>query len=300
MDEWAFDDDRADSYEYGYDYLYEETENRPASPEADEAEEDREDWWEADEDAQLEHIHTEETDALISDADDWQDDESAEESEPEQLSYAKILAEIREEQVRESSSAKAKKMLVREMKAEALSRMEHGARTERDFQAVTEVWDHLDKNRERWERDHEILSGDPADGVTDYSRIWTFPRWRCDPTERQIQSGNFLSYLCDCPYEMHKLTGRRYLSPCIQGMKDEHKEILYFLYLRLFSPQRVAALRGQTDRNIRKVRDVALRKLRKRVCAALSWRVENGYPCLTLQEREFLEKYGEEDYEESF
>ena len=302
VDEWAFNDDQEDSYEYGYDYLYEESENRPANPEADEAEEDREDWWETDEDAQIEQIRSEETDALIDDADEWQDDEPAEESEPEQLAYAEILAEIRAEQAQESSAAKAKKMLVREMKAEALSRMEHGARTKRDFKAVTEVWDHLDRNRERWERDHEILCEEPADGVTDYSRIWAFPRWRCDPTERQIQSGNFLGHMYDCPYEMHNLIGRRYLSPCVQGMKDDHKEILYFLYLRLFSPQRVAAMRGQTDRNIRKVRDVALRKLRKKVYFALSKQVERGYPYLTLQEREFLEAYqakeGAEQHEE--
>ena len=97
VDEWAFNDDREDSYEYGYDYLYEESENRPANPEADEAEKDREDWWETDEDAQIEQIRSEETDALIDDADEWQDDEPAEESEPEQLAYAEILAEIRAE-----------------------------------------------------------------------------------------------------------------------------------------------------------------------------------------------------------
>lgn len=87
-------------------------------------------------------------------------------------------------------------------------------------------------------------------------------------------------------------------------MKDEHKEIIYFLYLRLCSPQRVAAMRGQTDRNIRKVRDVALRKLRKKVYFALSKQVERGYPYLTLQEREFLEAYqakeGAEQHEEHF
>ena len=112
MDEWAFNDDHEDSYEYGFDYLYEESENRPANPEADEAEEDREDGWETDEDAQIEQIRSEETDALIDDADEWQDDEPAEESEPEQLAYAEILAEIRAEQAQESSAAKAKKMLV--------------------------------------------------------------------------------------------------------------------------------------------------------------------------------------------
>lgn len=292
VDEWAFDDDREDSYEYGYDYLYEDTENRLA---ADETEEDNEAWWQEDEEAQLEQLRSEETDALISDADAWPDDEPAEASKPAQLSYAEILAEIREEQAKESSAAKAKRMLVREMKAEALARMEYGARTEQDFRAVTEVWDHLDQNRERWERDHEILSDEPDYGITDYSRIWTFPRWRCDPTERQIQSGNFLSYLSDCPYEMHNLTGRRYLSPCIRNMKEEHKEIIYFLYLRLFSPQQVAALRGQTDRNIRKVRDVALRKLRKNVYQALRHQLKRKYPYLTLQEREFLKAYQEKE-----
>ena len=49
-----------------------------------------------------------------------------------------------------------RKQLVREVKAAALARMEDAARTEDDFKAVVKQWNHLDKNRERRERDHEI------------------------------------------------------------------------------------------------------------------------------------------------
>ena len=45
--------------------------------------------------------------------------------------------------------------LVRELRLEALARLEDAARTEADFMEVVEQWDHLDQNRERRERDHE-------------------------------------------------------------------------------------------------------------------------------------------------
>ena len=284
MDEWVFQDDHEDSYEYGYEYIQEEK-DRLLTADGEESEEEREEWWE-DEPA------TAESEPIPEDT-GWSDDDAADEDSHTQ-SYAEILAEVRAEEAEhqaDSSAVKAKKQLVREMKAEALSRLERGARTVRDFKAVTEAWDHLDQNRERWERDHEILSDEPDSGTRDFSRVWTFPRWRCDPTERQIISGNFLDYLYDCPYEMHDLVTRKYMIPCIKGMKDEHKEILYFLYLRQFTPQHVAEMRGQTDRNIRKVRNVALRKLRKKVYRALSDLAEKGSSHLTGQEREFMKNY---------
>ena len=59
-----------------------------------------------------------------------------------------------------------------------------------------------------------------------------------------------------------------YLRQILMGLKEEHKEIFYFLFLRQFSPQYVALMRGQTDRNIRKVRDTVLRKIRKKLPTA--------------------------------
>ena len=45
-----------------------------------------------------------------------------------------------------------KKKLKRELRKEALTRMEEAARTVADFEKVTKAWDKLDSNRERRER----------------------------------------------------------------------------------------------------------------------------------------------------
>ena len=89
--------------------------------------------------------------------------------------------------------------------------------------------------------------------------------------------GDFLDYFFDCPYEMHDLTGKEYLRQTIKGLKEEHKEIFYFLYLRMYNPQYVALMRGQTDRNIRKVRDTVLRKIHKKMYQQLMQMQEHGY-----------------------
>ena len=76
---------------------------------------------------------------------------------------------------------------------------------------------------------------------------------------------------------MHDLITMEYLRQIIKGLKEEHKEIFYFLFLRQFSPQHVALMRGQTDRNIRKVRDTVLRKIHKKMYKQLCAMKENGY-----------------------
>lgn len=65
----------------------------------------------------------------------------------------------------EEAAPTSDKRLKREIKAEALRRLEEAARTEADFQAVINQWDKLDQNRERRERDHENLRGDADDGT---------------------------------------------------------------------------------------------------------------------------------------
>lgn len=54
-----------------------------------------------------------------------------------------------------------RKKLKRELRAEALARLEDSARTQREFENVIAWWDRLDANRERRERYHELSrSGD--------------------------------------------------------------------------------------------------------------------------------------------
>ena len=292
MDEWELAAGQDDDYEYGFDYQYEEKENRPADAagDADEPEDD-ECWWKGDEDVFVDDVRETDND---DDAAYWQGDEVSNTDEAPALSYAEILAEIRatEKEKRDTGAARAKKKLVREMKAEALLRMESAARSERDFEAVRKVWDDRDESRERWERLYEVLQGDALpETVVDYENAVVVPLWFNNPTVRQIQQGNALDYLYDCPYEMHNLTSKEYLWKIIKGTKEEHREILFFLYLRLFSPQRLATLRGQSDRNIRKVRDVAIRKLRKKVYNALKEQEKRGRAHFTKQEREFMDEY---------
>ena len=50
--------------------------------------------------------------------------------------------------------------LKREIRAEAVRRLEEAARTEADFSVVIKEWDKLDQNRERRERNYEHLRGD--------------------------------------------------------------------------------------------------------------------------------------------
>lgn len=67
-------------------------------------------------------------------------------------------AELEDEE--EKSAPTSEKRLKREIRAEALRRLEEAARTESDFLTVVDEWNKLDRNRERRERDHENLRGD--------------------------------------------------------------------------------------------------------------------------------------------
>ena len=178
----------------------------------------------------------------------------------------------------------------REVKEIAMQRIEEAARTMRDFEQVIALWDDRDKNAARTRRNREVSCGDmPLElKIQDRGDVdLIFPEWMNDPTFRQIMRGNYLDYLYDCPYEMHDLTGQEYLRRPVMRLKEEHKEIIYFLYLRLYEPKDLAAVRGQTSRNIRKVRDVAQRKVRRQVYASLQERKAAGCS-LTKDERDFL------------
>lgn len=291
MDKRAYyGEDRDADYEYGYDYLYEEEQ-----PAADTDEPDEDQYWNDGEEYEERELaaarerdieeSAEQTDAY------WQDDDAAiGESE---IPVESVLEDMPATDQADEEAEEPRK-LKRQMKEEALARFERAARTEADFRAVTELWDRRDRNRERRERYREVLRGDvPLEYQVDPAAATIFPRWRNDPTERQLASGNFLDYLNDCPYELHDLPGREYLRRVLTQVKDEHREQIFFLYLRLYSPQRLACARGQTDRNIRKVRDVALRKIRKRVYRELTRLKERGGVSLTRQELEFLEQFDE-------
>lgn len=195
-------------------------------------------------------------------------------------------AELENEE--EEAAPVSDKRLKREIRAEAVRRLEEAARTEKDFQAVVEEWNKLDRNRERRERDHENLRGDVPLEYQAVPEPKLIPHWMNNPAYRQLMAGNFLDILFDCPYEMHQLSADPFISGMIENLSEEHKEVLYFLSLRLYSTTRLAAIRGESDRNIRKLRKTIRKKLQRQMYDHLCSKPENG---LTLRERRFLEEY---------
>ena len=237
--------------------------------------------------------------------DEWENEFSDEDEQQEELSekLQKSLALEREatldlELEREEQRAirtqnppepPERKRLKREIEREALARLESAARTVSEWQNVIAWWDRLDENRERRERYHEISrSGDDLpidfDAKEDGLR---FPDTTNTVLDKQVQKGDFIESLFNCPYDIHELVTDPFLSKVLYELSLDHKEILYFSAVRQYSSQKIAELRGQTDRNIRKVKKTLLKKIHKKILPYLKAKVERRQP-LTLEERAFL------------
>lgn len=183
-----------------------------------------------------------------------------------------------------------RKKLKRELRAEALARLEDAARTQRDFEKVIAWWDKLYANRERRERYHELSrSGDdvPLDYGVSANELF-FPDMLNNVLEKQIRKGDFIDAIFDCPYDIHELVTEKYLSRILRELNEEHKELLFLCAVWLFSSTRIAKIRNQSDRNIRKVRGTMLKKIRKKLLPALLDKAEKQQP-MTLLEKDFLE-----------
>lgn len=182
-----------------------------------------------------------------------------------------------------------RKKLKRELQAEALARLEDAARTVSDFEKVVAWWDKLDANRERRERYHELSrSGDdlPLDYGAAKDGLF-FPDTLNDVLEKQLRKGDFIDAIFYCPYDIHELVTEENLSDILLELSEDHKELLFLYAVRLFSSTRIAAIRGQTDRNIRKVRVTMLKKIQKKLLPALLEKAKKQQP-LTLLEKVFL------------
>ena len=186
-----------------------------------------------------------------------------------------------------------KTMLKRELRAIALKRLEDGARTVSDFEEVIREWDHLDSNRERKERYHEI-GRENIDSKKDVAPLAiVIPAPINHAYWRQLMKGDFIDIISNCPYEMHNSLSDEDYSKIIYDLKDDHKELLYFLYLRDFTTNQLAALRNQSDRNIRGVRSTILGQIEKKVLMILVDRQIEAFP-FTMEELDFLTRHEEE------
>ena len=186
-----------------------------------------------------------------------------------------------------------RKLLKRELRAQALKRLEDSARTLKDYENLVAWYDRLDANRQRNERYHELYrSGDdvPLDyGASEDSLC--FPDTLNNVLTRQERKGDFIDTIFYCPYDIHELVTDANMSVILRELNEDHKFLLFLSALRQYSSTKIAAIRGQSDRNIRKVRNTMLKKIRKKLLAALTEKVQAQQP-LTLLEKEFLSENG--------
>jgi len=214
---------------------------------------------------------------------------------PEQAALSDALADEREallelelardETPPEPEEEPQKKRLKHELAREALARLEESARSEGEFEEVVRIWDKLEQNEIRRVSNHEVGRGDiPLEwGVAEDGQFFPAP----SALFRQIQMGDFIETIFYCPYEIHELVEDTDISELLRQMKEDHKEILFYAAVRRYSAAQIAAIRGQTDRNIRKVRDTLLKGLRRKLRKRLVERENQGLP-LTTTQRAFL------------
>ena len=179
-------------------------------------------------------------------------------------------------------------MLHREARALAIRRIEESARTEEDFKEVIQWWDRLDANRERKERDHETgRSTVPLEWDADEFYVSGKPSYDM-VLRRLLLAGDFLDFIFDRPKTIHELVTDTDLSKILKELKPHLKNMLYYLFLRDYSAMEYAESIGQSDRNIRGVRETALKKIRKFYTDVLTYRKENSLS-MTIDEKYFLE-----------
>lgn len=200
----------------------------------------------------------------------------------------------------ETSELPEKKKLNRELRQEALSRLETSARTAADFKNVIAWWDKEDANRERRERYHELSrSGDdlPLDyGATEDGLC--YPESLNGFLMRQLRKGDFIEAIFFCPYEIHQLVTEEYISKILYGLSDDHKDLLFHCAILQCSSVRIGKVRGQTDRNIRKIRATMLKKIQKKLLEYL-FSGQRSKAELTPAEKDFMERSKKPPLDES-
>lgn len=209
----------------------------------------------------------------------------------EQLLIGEIEADAKEKPIEDDEDEQPERKLLKiELRAQALKRLEDSARTVTDFKNVSAWWDRLDANRERREHYHEILRSNddiPLEyGASVDARC--FPNALNGMLEKQNRRGDFLDAIFCCPYEINELVTEEYISEILFGLNEEQKFLLFLYAVRQYNSAKIAAIKGQSDRNIRKVRGTMLKRIRKKLLAELDEKVHKQQS-LTLIEKRFLE-----------
>ena len=187
------------------------------------------------------------------------------------------------------TEAERDELLKRESRILALKRIEESARTEKEFYEVIDIWNRLDDNRERKERNHEIGRPEsilewnscelPNAGIFNYDKV----------LDAQRLKGEFIDTIYDNPKGMCQLVTNGFLTGIIDELKQSRKELIYYLVIRDYTTSEYAQVTKTTDRNVRWTRKTAIDKVRREFDKALKHMEEQSLP-LTIDERYFLKQ----------
>jgi hypothetical protein len=200
--------------------------------------------------------------------------------------------------------------MARQAEAESLRRCENSAPTTGEFRELCELYDKLDGNRERRERDHEIGTGeykllnttigksskgvDPeqkeAERENGYSDGAIIPIPILHPYWRELMRGDFISAIYDSADEIWQIFGDWQVGQYIKSMTAKQRDALFRSAVRLCSAERIAECTDKTSRGVNKLIAAALKYIRGRLAERIQARIDNDLP-VTLEKRKFLEWY---------
>ena len=203
--------------------------------------------------------------------------------------------------LRKAANKENVKMLLRESRNIALCNIENAARTEQAFKDVVIIYNAIDlieydrirKHEKRWLPDHEFEEKDELANfeVTDMNNVIPHPfdheYWR------QMQSGNFLDIIHDCPHDIPEMTSSRQIHNLTKDLDEEDKELMYYKIIRRWSTEMLAIRRNQSERNILKVYSTIINNIRWNLYVRLHNRYKKKKP-LTLNQKKFMEWYWEQ------
>ena len=186
-----------------------------------------------------------------------------------------------------------KRMLMRDARQLSLTRIEDAARTNKDFDKLLVLWKEAEIIEEWRIRKQETRS---TSAMLDYelpdSETIVPPPFK-DIWWRQLLRGDFLDTLNDCPFHMEDFTTSRPVYIFIQELSEDQREILFYRAIRQWSPQKIAEISQQTDRNIRKVYNNMIADMRKKMYIRLRPRYIKGL-ALTNTQKAYMEWYWEQ------
>lgn len=215
----------------------------------------------------------------------WFDDEQR----LERQHRRQVVADWKEiaNDLRDTASERGKKLLLREARREALIIIEDAARTLQDFENILAIWDKMESIEADRVGKHENTNVSTMlnYGLPEHKNLIFQPidRVYC----RQELKGNFLDTIYDCPHELHETTACKLASEMAEALSELHKELLYYRSIRHWSPQQIAAVRGCTDRNVRKVYNKMMADMRYELFYYLYWHYKKYLP-ITTTHRKFV------------